>query len=245
VKVLGELVAACKTAVLSGMRSVKCRHAPSASGQYLPVWVIPYWAEVLEIRTTSRKAWVGAEEFIRMRKKVLKKTMNGENADAIMQEAYDMLSCLPWSGDVRGFNASELLYKLATYASREWLATMHEDQILDLLRRELLLKGTRTEIAQMAFFWSLHQAYTCHDTGEYEESHVFAWIQGIGTALVTGERDGLGTMVNIGGDHWVAIAIDFELSLVWYGDSFGQRPVEEVTSVLDWWTRRPCTYIVM
>jgi hypothetical protein len=72
--------------------------------------------------------------------------------------------------------------------------------------------------------------------GGYDESCFFAWIWGIGKALVAGERDGLGTMVHIGGDHWVAIALDFEQSLVWYGDSFGQKPVEEVTSVLDWWT---------
>jgi hypothetical protein len=53
---------------------------------------------------------------------------------------------------------------------------------------------------------------------------------------VTDKRYGLGTMVNVGGDHWVAIALDFEHSAVWYGDSFGRRPVEEVTSVLNWWT---------
>jgi hypothetical protein len=157
---------------------VKCQHAPSASGQYLPVWVIPYWAEVLKIQTTSHKAWVGAEKFIQMRKKVSKKTMDGENADTIMQEAYDMLLCLPWSRDVRGFNASEPLYKLATYASCEWLATTHEDQILDLLQRELLLKGTRTEIAQMAFFWSLRQAYTCCDTGNTKRAMCLLGFEG-------------------------------------------------------------------
>jgi len=43
-------------------------------------------------------------------------------------------------------------------------------------------------------------------------------------------------MVNIEGDHWVAITLDFEKSLVWYGDSFGQKPVKEVTSVINWWT---------
>ena len=49
-------------------------------------------------------------------------------------------------------------------------------------------------------------------------------------------RDGLGTMVNINGDHWVAIVLDFKQSLVWYGDLFGSMPVEQVTSVINWWT---------
>jgi hypothetical protein len=88
----------------------------------------------------------------------------------------------------------------------------------------------------MAFFTTLGQAYACRDTGEYEGSRHFAWIRNIGEALVSGDRDGLGTMTNIGGDHWVAIALDFEESLIWYGDSFRQKPVEEVTSVVNWWT---------
>jgi hypothetical protein len=88
----------------------------------------------------------------------------------------------------------------------------------------------------MASFESFCQAYDCCDTGGYDESCRFAWIQEIGVALVMDKCHGLGTMVNIGGDHWVAIALDFEHSVVWYGDSFGQRPVEEVTLVLNWWT---------
>jgi hypothetical protein len=231
-----DLVAACKVAVQSGMQSVQCQHAPSASRKSLPMWVIPYWAEVLELRTTSRKAWVQAEEFIRVRKKLRMKTPEGATTDAIMQEAYDMLSCLPWSGNIRGFDHNEPLYKLATYASHQWLATTHEDQILDLLRRDLLLKGAKIEIAGMAFFTTLRKAYDCRETGEYDESRAFAWIRDIGKALVMGERDGLGMMVNSEGDHWVAIALDFERSLVWYGDSFGRKPIKEVTSVLDWWT---------
>ena len=43
-------------------------------------------------------------------------------------------------------------------------------------------------------------------------------------------------MVNVGDDHWVAIALDFEQSLFWYGDSLGREAVEEVTSVMNWWT---------
>src|ERR1700679_1158041 len=113
---------------------------------------------------------------------------------------------------------------------------MHEDQILDLLRRDLLFQGSRAEIANMAFFKKLCEPYNRRATGEYAESRAFTWIRGIGKALVAGERDGLGTMVNIGGDHWVAIALDFKQSLVWYGDSFGRKPVEEVTSVLNWWS---------
>ena len=69
-KTITDLVVAFKAAVLSGARSVKCQHAPSTSEQNLPIWVIIYWAEVLELRSTFCKAWLQAEEFIRLRKKV-------------------------------------------------------------------------------------------------------------------------------------------------------------------------------
>jgi hypothetical protein len=156
--------------------------------------------------------------------------------DEVMQEAYDMLSCLPWSGNIHGFDDSEPLYMVATYASREWLATTHENQILDLLHRNLLLKGSRTEIVNMAFFTELRQAYDHCDTGDYDESHSFEWVRGIGKALVMGEKDGLGTMVNVGGNHWIALALDFTKSLIWYGDSLGWKPAKQVTSVVNWWT---------
>jgi hypothetical protein len=235
-KTVTDIVAACKAAIATGSRSMTCPHVPSASGELVPIWIIPYWAEVLQLRTTSRKAWVKAEEFLRTKKKVGKGGLGGEKVDEIMQQAYDILSCLPWCGDVQGFDHREPLYQLAIYASRAWLGTTHENQILDLLRRDLLLKGSRVEVPGMAFFTTLCEAYNCRNTGEYEESQHFAWIREIGKALVLGDRDGLGTMANIGGDHWVAIALEFEGSLIWYGDSFGHDAVEEVTSVMDWWT---------
>ncbi|KIM71177.1 hypothetical protein PILCRDRAFT_93993 [Piloderma croceum F 1598] len=234
-KTVAELVVSCKTAVLSGTHLLKCPRVPSASAERFPVWIIPYWAEVLVLRTTSHKAWGQAEEFLRLCKRAWKKMADSEKTDSIIQEAYDILACIPWSGNIQGFDKREPLHKLATYASCSWLGTTHENQMLDLF-------GSSIEIANMAFFSTLCKAYEHCDTGEYEDSHSFAWVRGIGEALVNGKRDGLGTMVNIGGDHWVAIALDFLQSVVWYGDLFGQEPVDEVTSVINWWTHHHTGY---
>jgi hypothetical protein len=89
------------------------------------------------------------------------------------------------------------------------------------------------EIPKTAFFTTLHEAYKCCNTGEYEQSQCFAWIRGIGEALALGDCDGLGTIINKGGDHWVAVAVDFKESLIWYGDSFRQDAVEDFMSVMD------------
>jgi len=46
-KTVADLVVACKAAILSGMHSVRCPHVPSALGKNPPMWIIPYWAEVV------------------------------------------------------------------------------------------------------------------------------------------------------------------------------------------------------
>ena len=43
----------------------------------------------------------------------------------------------------------------------------------------------------------MQKAYHCWDMGEYDKSHNFDCIWSIAQALETGERDGVGTMVNI------------------------------------------------
>ncbi|KAF8219178.1 hypothetical protein L208DRAFT_1342484, partial [Tricholoma matsutake] len=41
---------------------------------------------------------------------------------------------------------------------------------------------------------------------------------------------------NLGGDHWVALILDFQQELIWYGDSLGNVISEEWRKMLDWWT---------
>ena len=147
---------------------------PSGSGQNLPMWIITYWAEVLELHRTYQKAWVKAEEFLRQGKKLWKSSSSGETMDKVMQEAYNILSYLLWSGNICGFDDDEPLHTLAMYASCAWLSTLHENQMLDLLWHDLLLTQSNIEIGNMAFFTTLQKAYDCRDTGEYDESNHFA-----------------------------------------------------------------------
>ena len=153
-----------------------------------------------------------------------------------MQDAYDVLSYLPWTSDICGFDNSDPLPTVATYASRSWLTTIHEDQMLDLLRHDLLLRGSKAEIENMAFFPKLREGYNQRNTGQYNEAQTFVRARSVGEALVAGERDGLGMMANINDNHWVALAIDFQKSVISYGDPFNKPPLLEITSVVNWWT---------
>jgi hypothetical protein len=105
----------------------------------------------------------------------------------------------------------------------------------DLLRRDLLLKGSKVEIENMAFFAKLQQGYDCR-VDVYNQSRAFARPHGVALALEVGERDGLGLGINIEGDHWVSAALDFKNSMIYYGDPLNGDPTDKVQSVLNWWT---------
>jgi hypothetical protein len=152
-------------------------------------------------------------------------------------QASVVLTTLSRFTSISGFNNTEPLHILSTYTSKSWLSTMHEDQMLDLLCTDTLRKGLNVEILGMYFFQKLQDGYRLQATGTYKESKTFTPAWSIGKALEAGERSAMGMMVNIHSDHWIAVAIDFQASTVWYGDRFGYDPAEEVTSVLDWCVR--------
>jgi hypothetical protein len=111
-----------------------------------------------------------AEEFLKQRKKPWKWTTSGELVDNVVQDAYGLLSCLPWSASISGFNNTEPLHILSTYTSKSWLSTMHEDQMLDLLRIDTLWKGLNVEILGMYFFLKLQDGYRLHVRGHLSVS---------------------------------------------------------------------------
>ena len=50
-KTVADIVA--KAAVTTGACSVKCLHVPSGWGKRVPMWIIIFWAEVLQLRGHS------------------------------------------------------------------------------------------------------------------------------------------------------------------------------------------------
>jgi len=122
-----------------------------ASGQNVPVWVIPIGQKSLNYVQHLVKAWMQAEEFIRLRKKAWKKSDDGENRDEIMQRLRHAF-LHPMVRNIREFDHNEPLYKLATYREHAWFATAHENQILDSCVVTSLLQGLKIEMRTWPFF---------------------------------------------------------------------------------------------
>ncbi|KAH7908916.1 hypothetical protein BJ138DRAFT_990150, partial [Hygrophoropsis aurantiaca] len=148
------------------------------------------------------------------------------------------LASLPWSGNIRGFDNPEPIHRLATYATRGWLGTTHEDQMLDLLRRDLHRGSTshKTVIENLAFSKFLQEGYARRNSGEYEASRYFRVARGLGQALASQTRDILGYLMNLNDNHWVVVVLNFRDSTILYGDSLGDPIPANLASILDWWT---------
>jgi hypothetical protein len=235
---VAELSHECKSAVHSGNQSVCCVHISGlATRKRLPLWVIPYWAEVINLRSSSREHWVRAEAALRKRNQVWRDPAEFNTSLTVIEEAYNILSALPWSGEIHGFDNTEPIHSLASYATHQWMSDVHENQMLDILRRSLMLRGeSGFEIENLAFIPVLEQAYKHRESGEYEEIRYFRRVRGVGQALSCGARKALGLLANIGNKHWVAVMLDFDGDQILYGDSMGNCIPKALREMFDWWT---------
>ena len=189
------------------------------------------------MRREWRSPWLKADDYLRHRQQ-FRRDKNAAASHSLIDEVYSNLTSLAWAGDVRGFSEHEPVHKLATYATHNWLSSVHENQMLDLLRTEIRLDRTRPRIVIKStdFPHALQAAYEQRDTGDYMDNRYFDHIRQTGVELGNGMVDELGYLMNLNGDHWVAIVLDFENSAILYGDSMGGKPGEDLRETLSWWT---------
>ena len=72
--------------------------------------------------------------------------------------------------------------------------------------------------------------------GDYRDNRFFDPIHETGVDLGNGTYNEVGYLMNLDGEHWVAVALDFEGSQILYGDSFDGEPSKDLKEVLSWWT---------
>jgi hypothetical protein len=233
-QIVAELGKSCQAEMLDGNLSVVCTHTSLASKLHLPLWIILYWTEVLSLRCKHREPWVLAKEHLR--RMTIWRGNNPAANRQLVDTVYNALSSLAWSGDIQGFDAKEPIYQLAHYLSRRWFSNVHEDQMVDLLRRSIRLNQSTSghfEIESLAFYDKIKDAY--QQQTKVSEGQAFRRLRETGQALNSGTRDAIGFLTNIG-NHWVAIALDFSNSRILYGDPFKNPPKKSMIDTLNWWT---------
>lgn len=124
------------------------------------------------------------------------------------------------------------IVNLAWYATQDWLTGEHEDQMLDLLRRELMDNGmlSSIDIESIHIATKLRYPYTCPDVYSNSEK-----LFGQGERFAAGTRNQLGIIVKIDGNHWVAVILYFRKGIIWFGDSLGNAIPPDLLAILKWW----------
>lgn len=138
-EIVRDLGKICKMPTLLGAQSIICLHLSSIKGECLPLWVITFWTEVVELHSIWHEPWVQAETTLRKQNQVWQ-IEKGVATTHLRREVLNMLSSLSWSGNIKGFDNAEPLHHVATYITHGWLSDVHQNQMLDILHHDLTLK---------------------------------------------------------------------------------------------------------
>jgi hypothetical protein len=221
--------------------SIGCPHIPAQASKQYPVWVVTYWNKVILLHNTHRR-WAWAQTFLQTWNTSWRWQCDGEPAHMdestqLLDEVNNIFNVLPWGGTIQGFEVAIPMVNLAWYATQDWLTGKHEDQMLDLLRQELMDNGMllSIDIESIQFSTKLRYAYTCCNVYSNSDKS-FAWVHGQGEWFVGGTRNQLGMIVNIDGNHWVAVILNFCKGIIWFGDSLGNTIPPDLLAILKWWT---------
>jgi hypothetical protein len=215
-------------------QSIVCQHVPGLTGLHFPLWIVTYWDEAARTWTV-KNTWILAEAEMELQMKEKNQT---EEAKDLITRVSNALAIISWSATVQGFLGAVSVECLATYMTKDWLTDEHENQMLHLLGRELerSSEGEGIYIADTFFVPSLIRTYKIPDrVNQYGTASNCNWLRKKGQEFGTGALDKLATIANVGGNHWVAVVIDFRLSQILYGDSLGGTITAEIEMVLNWW----------
>jgi len=218
---------------LSASQSILCVPVHSTIGeQRLPRWVLTYWNEITRLRPL-RSRWTDAEDQLQA---LRKHKARSENTAALVGRAYNALASTSWSANIKGFSASIPTYHLSTYLTRQWLSDEHENQMLDLLRHEVnhKQKGDEVDVGDVFFLQRLSRLHR-EGVTEYISNKSYEWLHRKGQEFGTGVYEKFVTISNIEENHWVAIVVDFKLSMILYGDSMGGMIDDDLETALTWW----------
>lgn len=225
---------------LAAVRSIRCSHPPTQLEKRFPVWIVTFWTRVIYLRNI-RQRWATAQTELQKRNHSRPwrrdtQVVRMDESTKLLEEIKNLFNIIPWGGTTKGFEVAIPMHYLSEYATREWLGSEHEDQMLDLLRRDLMDNGmtSSVDVESTQFVTKLRYAYTVPE--KYAVDSEFAWVRGQGERFSNGARDLLGMIANLENKHWVAVILDFRAHVIWYGDSMGGKIPEDLRLAFEWWT---------
>jgi Ulp1 protease family, C-terminal catalytic domain len=209
----------------SDVKSIQCPHSMTAGRQRYPLWLVSFWVQLSSVRKTQLN-WETAVQN-------LETQMARNQDDLLLQETFNSLAYVPWTGYLQGLHSTIQSHQLSVYFTRDWLTDDHLLVMLDTLKADLVMTGQDNYfIENTAFMTLLSGAY--HNKDEYQTEHLYGWMRKRGEDLASGRKRYLATVANQDNVHWVALVVDFVTQELLYGDSFGHPISASMLAVINW-----------
>lgn len=232
VAVIARMVAVSNQAWLDGYTSVRFVHLSDAVTTHFPLWVVSFWAKVVELRSMRRsfvtgKEWLGQE------------TTGGRSAELVRltQDAQDALATLPLD--------SPTVASLWRYLGLHWTTGTQQDNLLDALADRIIADPVLSEqlsVHGLSLTAKIIQMASLQDSHTYRTAKHCQWLHIVAESVLHRNK-GILTMHNLGkvNPHWVAIVVDPAHRLIRYGDGYGSAMPAKLLQAYQWWLSQHTT----
>jgi hypothetical protein len=229
--VLDKIIQQSGQAWLDGYKSIIYSH--TGHDHRFPFWVLRYWKQITEI-LPARQAWTFADRYLTI---LQKKT--SERTRRAADEFRALLHALPWHGRIHGFSDNDDVHRLADFASKHWLADIHETFMLEELQRQIAAIpefGTKQVITNIWISNKIRVAYEHRNESEYPSPHRTELAE-LGADLSSGAKSRLGMIWFIKRCHWCSMDITADTSerTILYGDPEGDEAPDWLREATIWW----------
>jgi hypothetical protein len=233
--VIKELTNIGRQAWLDGFKSVKYIHIGDGVSTHFPLWLVSFWSDVYNIRTTARDPWVKAKAWLAtelQQKKSLHRRTYAEDVNILLSE-------LPWGIKKCGLSDSEPIHTLWRFLGPHFTTGSQQNDLLEILRSHVaadpgLVQHIRVE--GVALTAKLAEAAATNGTDAYHTEKRFAWVRTLGEDIMKREQ-ALLTLAHLGDDnqHWVGLVVDAKEKAMHYGDSLGYPIPPDLLRNYEWW----------
>ncbi|KAH9911895.1 uncharacterized protein B0H18DRAFT_1127828 [Fomitopsis serialis] len=243
VEMIDKLFRAVGEEWLAGKVSIHYAHLISTSyatstgaNSLVPLYILSFWRRVHRMRSTYT-TWKTAETWL---------LTSGRAPGPLTDSTRLLLTRIPHSGRLGALEGKPDTIALASFLSREWLASEHIGMICNILRTDIdmddHLRG-RHAIWDAYWTWLLWSRYVERAqvrsaTGKPippPKVVLPAWLVQFGERLASGDLLSLSLVFNLNGAHWIAVVVDFRVWSILFADSMGHSIPPQLHDLLQWW----------
>jgi hypothetical protein len=217
--VIKELTNIGCQAWLDGFKSVKYVHIGDGVSTHFPLWLISFWSDVYNIRTTAHDPWVKAKAWLAtelQQKKSLHRRTYVEDVNILLSE-------LPWGIKKCGLSDSEPIHTLWRFWGLHFTTGSQQNDHLEILCSHIAADPGLVQhihVEGVALTAKLAEAAATDGTDAYHTEKRFAWVRTLGENIMKQEQ-ALLTLVHLGDNnqHWVGLIVDAKEKAIHYRDS--------------------------